>query len=291
MRHALARFRFMSVAQPDPSPPSENQYQKGANDYRTTVKWVLSTFGTVAAALVGGLQVTSLGALHGWRLYWALVAALIALGAVLIIVIAATSALLPVIGTYAGFAHDPEFKALRDFLRQDSSPLQGEATSAAELAHEYELADAEQQAAWTSFQANEDDAHADAYERAQGKYESLDGVVQTVTSLGLFLQIRNRVKRVMRVVYVGVLATGIGAIAFAYLAHPPAEAQAKEHKDVSQVNPVNCARYYSTLDELTDDERSISKHWPAPTVDAQANACGLHSKAALAHFLSYLALK
>jgi membrane protein required for beta-lactamase induction len=74
----------MSAISNNPPPPSENQYQKGINEYRATLKWVVSSFGAVAAALTVGLQVTSLGSLYGWRLYWALPSVTLAFGAVLI---------------------------------------------------------------------------------------------------------------------------------------------------------------------------------------------------------------
>jgi hypothetical protein len=283
----------MSPASNNPSAPSENRYQKGVNDYRATLKWVISSFGAVAAALIVGLQLTSLGSLEGWRLIWALVSVSVAFGAVLIIIIASSKVLTPVIGTYHGFAHAPEFKALNDFLRDDPSPLQKRADSAGELAEKYEGADAAKLATWEAYQDDQDDeARQAAYEAALATYERLNGVVGTVTTLGLFLYMRQRFTRVMRLVYGGILIAGIGVIAFAYLANPSADAKtqepAKKQKTVAQVQPVNCARYYLTLAELAYHEPNLSKHWLARSLDSQATACGLDNETAVTQFLTYL---
>jgi hypothetical protein len=106
--------------------------------------------------------------------------------------------------------------------------------------------------------------------------------VQTVTTLGLFLYMRERFDRVMRIVYGGILVAGIGIIAFAYLANPSAKAQTKKPKEkdktVTQVQAVNCSRYYLTLAELAHHEPDISEHWPAHSLDPQSIACGLDSE-------------
>jgi hypothetical protein len=277
------------------TPPPENKYQNAVNEYRATLKWVVSTFGAVAAALVVSLQLTSLGALHGSRLYGALACVGAGLGAILIVIVAAVRVLEPLQGTYAGFAQGSEFKALRDFLEKDPTPLQGEARTAAELAGNYDRAQQAQQATWDAYQANKDDAtHREAYERAKAEYDGLGPIMDSVGALGLYLYMRRRYYRMMPLVYTGIAVAGAGLIAFAYLANPPAQAQPKPpppqiiFKKVVQAQPPNCASYYFTLDELADDEPNIGSHWPAGPLDAQARACNLLSKRALAHFLTYL---
>lgn len=273
--------------------PSESSYQKGVNEYRSTLRWVVSSFGAVAAALLVGLQLTSLGSLEGWRLYWALASVAVAFAAILVIMIVASLVLTPVIGTYVDFAAGDEFKPLRDFLEHDASPLQQEANSAADLAEKYKIAEAAQLAAWEEHQANEnDDDRKKALKRAEDRYKAIDGTVMAVTGLGLLLYMRQRFRRVMQIVYGGILVAGICATAFAYLTNPPADAKTKEpakkHKMVAQVQPVTCARYYLTLAELAYHEPDISKHWLAHSLDSQATTCGLGSETAVAHFLTYL---
>jgi hypothetical protein len=268
--------------------PSESPYQKGVNEYRATLRWVVSSFGAVAAALLVGLQLTSLGSLEGWKLFWALVSVAVAFAAILVVMIAASRVFAPVIGTYVGFAEGDEFQALRDFLAHDPSPLQQEAHSAAELAEMYERAEAAQLAAWKAREADKNsDKRQKALEDAESAYEALDGTVRAVTSLGLFLYMRERFKRVMRIIFVCIFVAGIGATAFAYLANPPAAAKAKEPAK-KQAQSVNCARYYLTLAELAYHEPDISKHWLAHTLDSQAATCGLDSEVAVAQFLTYL---
>jgi hypothetical protein len=281
----------MSPISDSPPAPPPSQYQKAVSDYRETLKWVVSVFGAVAAALVVSLQLTSLGTLHGSRLYWALASVTAGLGSILIIIVAAVRVLVPIMGTYAGFAHGSEFEALRDFLDKDPSPLQGEAVTAAELADKYARAETAQSMAWSAFQAKKNDTNLKAYQRASSEFDSLAPVVASVTALGIFLHMRRKFARVMMIVYVGIAVAGVGLIAFAYLANPPAQAKPppEKQKKVAHVEPTNCAPYYLTLDELADDERNIGSHWPARSPDAQAIACGLHSKGALSRFLAYIA--
>jgi hypothetical protein len=279
------------------APPPENKYQNAVNEYRATLKWVVSTFGAVAAALVVSLQLTSLGALHGWRLYEAVACVGAGLGAILIVIVAAVRVLEPLQGTYAGFAQGSEFKALRDFLEKDQTPLQGEAGTAAELADKYDRAQQAQAAAWDAFQAKKDNPRREAYEHAKAEYDGLGPIMDSVGALGLYLYMRRRYYRMMPLVYAGIAIAGAGLIAFAYLANPPAEAHPKQlppqiiYKKVVKAQPPSCASYYFTLDELADDEPSIGNHWPAGSLDAQATACGLNGRRALAHFLTYLGRK
>jgi MFS family permease len=282
----------MSPASDSPPPPAETQYQKAVSEYRATLKWVISAFGAVATALVVGLQLTSLGALQGWRLDWSLVSVGVAFVAILVIIIAATRVLVPIMGTYAGFARAPEFKALTAFLRKDSSPLQDQADTAAQLAEKYDRAEAAQNLTWDTYQEKKDDTNRSAYERAKAEFDGLAPVVASVTALGIFLAMRRKFGRVMIMVYVAIAIAGACMIAFAYLANPPAEAKTKpqeEHKVVVQTKPANCARYYLTLAELAHHKPSISSHLPERTPDAQAIACGLPNKHALSLFLAYLA--
>src|SRR5438067_643610 len=119
------------------SPPSGEQYQRAIEQYRGIVKWLLSIFGAVAGVALAGVQFTSIGHLHGWRLFWAVLSATAGFGAVVAILLFAVRVLSPTGGTYNDFANGKHFKPLRDYLGRDRTPLRGHALDAAGLANIY----------------------------------------------------------------------------------------------------------------------------------------------------------
>jgi len=176
------------------------------------------------------------------------------------------------------------------------------------LAEKYKIAEAAQLAAWKASEAHKDDEGLKrALEIAEATYNNLDGTVMAVTSLGLLLYMRQRFRRVMQIIFVGILVAGIGATAFAYLANPPAHAKTKESAkkqntivqvnpatpkiDVSVNEPKTCVDLYLALDELAHAKPSIDSHWPTTSLGKQDHACGFHREQELARFLSYLAHK
>lgn len=279
----------MSSGSSSPPPAPGNQYREAIATYRTSVKWVISSFGAVAAALIVGIQLTSLGELHGERLVWALASIGVVFAAILAIIAAAVRVLSPISGTYAGFKSDPAFRPLRDFLALDKTPLRTKANDPGELAAKYEEALGLESEKWRLHNEKKEDKTLEAdYQAARSHRAALFPVVQAVTNLGLLLHTKQLFRQAMLVLYVGVALAAAGAVAFAYLANPPAPTKRSTSAEVliSPRLPLNCAGFYLTLDKLLRNEPKIAKAWPTRSVGPQARACGFETKQELTEFLS-----
>ncbi len=262
-----------------------DQYRAAIDTYRTTLKWVLSSFAAVAAALIVGVQLTSLGALHGQRLALALIAAGAAFAGVFGIILLAVRALAPVGGTRAEFAASRKFKPLRDYLARDQSPLRRMANSAEELAARLEEARTTEIEAKAQHDKNPTDpALRQAFENAKRDRETLAPVVDTVTRFGIYLRVQELFGQAMRAVSIGVPLAAAGALAYAYLANPP--------KPPPPGASVDCAAYYLELDSLADDDPALAPWFRSlrgsAAADARAQACGFHTNADLAGFVDRL---
>lgn len=265
------------------TPQPGNQYREAIAEFRTNVKWVVSSFGAVAAALVVGIQLTSLGELHGYRLIWSVVSAAIVFAAILAIIGFTTRVLSPMGATYAGFKDGVEFGPLRDFLEKDKKPLRRQAETASELADAYDHALEVESEKWALHDANKtDETLKSEYDAAHANSEGLFQVVSAVTSLGIFLRTRQLFQQAMRTVYIGVALAAAGTLAFAYLANPPS---------APKKSTVNCIAFYVSLDQLLDDEPELAKSSPRKSLEPQAHACGINTAAQRKSLLSTLAAR
>jgi hypothetical protein len=183
---------------------------------------VVASFGAAAAALIAGVQLTSIGEVSGWRLVGSFASAAVAFGAVCAIIFAAVRVLVPEGGTYNDFADGQDFQSLRDYLATDDSPLRNQARDANDLAAKYTQALEAEHSAWNACQKNPSDQQAlQNYRDAQADRQSLFSVVRTLTSLGLFLRTKKLFGEAMHVMYIGVAIAAAGAVSYAYLANPP----------------------------------------------------------------------
>lgn len=221
-----------------PSPPSvADQYSAAIDTCRTTVKWVLSSFAAVAAALIAGVQLTSLGQLRDGRLAWSVVAAIVGFGCVFAIVLSSVRALMPTGGTYSGFAEAPEFQPLRDVVIADPALLRGKAANLADLAKNYEDALVAESEAYEQYKVATDDKQLTArYKSATAERAALFPTVQGLTSLGVYLHVRKLCDQTFDLIKVLVPLAAIAAGAFAYAANPPSSA-AKPAASISQTGP------------------------------------------------------
>lgn len=281
------------------------EYRGAIDTYRSIAKWVVSSFGAVGGALVVGVQLTSLGELHGLRLAGSLAAIALVFSAVLSIIKAAVRVLLPVRLSHQGFAAAPQFQPLRDDLEADPSPLQGEATSPGALAQRYEEylkykenAQKAYEDAERAHQARRDEDSLIARDNARRTRDQADEdadalheTVMRIVWLGRMLWTRRLFRRAMRTIYVALIVAAIGAVGFAYAANPPAThvAQPPPSGHLTVHEPKTCVDLYLALDSLVDDEPDIASHWPTSALGAQDRACGFRSITDLARFLRALA--
>jgi hypothetical protein len=219
-----------------PQTTAEDQYRSAIESYRNVIKWVLSSFAAVAAALIAGLQLSTLGQVEGEALVWSLIGIAVAFTGIVAIILFAVQVLVPIGATYRQFKNSRDFKPLREYLRNDDAPLRRKATSAASLAEAYDAAiETEMAAGKSSKEQPADREREQRFEHATAERKELFEIVVAVTKLGLTLRTQQLFRRAMWAVRVGVVAAAIGAIVFAYFANPPKTSEATEASSLGQV--------------------------------------------------------
>lgn len=205
-----------------PSPPQQpDQYAAAIDSCRGVLKWVLSTFGAIAAILVAGLQLTSVGQLHGTRLVVSVVAFSVAFGSVFWIIMLAIRVLAPTGGTYSEFESGAAFHALRESLVRDQAPLRGKASSAEELAREYTESLKQEGEAYRIAAADPSDENIHKYATATANRQSLYPTLMAITSFGVYLRVRELFDQTGTAIKFLVPVIAVAAVVFAYAANPP----------------------------------------------------------------------
>jgi hypothetical protein len=212
-----------------PQTAAVDQYRAAVEGYRSVIKWVLSSFAAVAAALIAGLQLSTLGQVEGEALFWSLLGITVAFVGILAIILFAVQVLVPIGATYRQFEHSKDFKPLLSYLERDNAPLRRKATSASGLADAYDAAiETEMTAEKFSKEKPADPERKQRLEDATAERKELFEIVAAVTRLGLTLRTEQLFKRAMWAVRVGVVAAAIGGVVFAYFANPPKAPAATE---------------------------------------------------------------
>ncbi len=272
------------------------QYRTAIDAYRSIAKWVISSFGAVAAALVVGVQLTSLGELHGWRLHLAFVSVAVVFGCVLTIMAVASRLLVPLRVNYRGFAKGREFGPLRKALKQDNSDLENEADTAAALAEKFETLRSELRATRRKHEEDSSAITEQAVKDAEQDVAIVYEHVMRISWLGRFLRTKQIYRQTMAVLYVAVVIAAAGAIGFAYFSSPPAEDPSSKHAQVHVTVggprlldwPRSCARLYFALDKLAAAEPRVGPLWPAGSLSKWDRTCGLRSKGDVERALEFL---
>jgi hypothetical protein len=244
------------------SAPAASPYKDAVDNYRSTLKWVITTYGSVAGALIVGLQLTSLGGLHGTRLYSAIGAAAVALIALMVVLGMAAYALTPVGGSYAEFQTSKTFAKLREQVPWENqnppSPfLRGQGEGLRDLIQRLNTAQDEERT-------------------------NIFTVLGSLTELGILLRVRQLFTRALVAVVLAVPVVAGAVVAYAYLANPP-----------DPTKTVDCTTYYTNLHTLATDSPSLvsalqhGNKTPLPIkIDAQSKACGVTNNAELARLLT-----
>jgi hypothetical protein len=271
----------------------EDSQRKVVETYRSISRWVVSTFGAVAGALLVGVQLSSLGKLHGSHLDWALASVAVLFLAILAVIGAAVRVLTPVRVIYDGFGA-PEFKALRKAVKHDKALLGGRAASLDELAREYDAAETRQKEAHEAHERTQSEATKKSLEEAEENTNAWDEPVMEMVWLGRSLHTRRVFKQSMAITLLAILLAAAAATSFAYQSSMPTKEGKEPQNHPSKVHvsvnePKTCVDLYLALDSLADDEPHIGSHWPTSSLGAQDHACGFHNVHELARFLSFLA--
>jgi hypothetical protein len=291
----------MSDVSAGSAPGSNRQYTDAIQSYRSIAKWVVSTFGAVGAAFVVGLSLNTLGGLSEWRVVMSIICIVVGFGAIVFAIEAATAVLEPSRVTFDGFEESPDFEPLRTLLKDDPSPLDGEATTAQGLAAKLE--EFEKHEGVAREYADEHPENPVAARRVREREQDVGYLYEKVSGLALLgqmLLIKKKYLESKKKIYGAVVAAGLAAIGFAFASNPPhhetpstTQATVKPQIHVSVGGPRlldwprSCARLYFVLDKLATAEPRVGPLWPAGSLSDWDRACGLRSRADVARALAF----
>lgn len=209
-----------------PAAPSD-QYSAGIDRYRTTAKWLISTFAALGAVLIAGVQITGIGNLSGHRLHMAILGLAIGLLGVAVAIAAATSVLTPEVAVPEQLVSQRRFEPLRKYVRKYPAPLlHDKASNLAALVkavNDAVVDEADKYKSYVSRKAG-DAGYAAAeteFTDASNTRQSLQATIDHLQGLGLLMVVRRRFVVAICVMFPAALVAAGGAVLFTYWANPP----------------------------------------------------------------------
>lgn len=301
----------MSAGSPSNSlSDTADQNRKVIDEYRSIAKWVVSSFGAVAGALVVGVQLSSLGELKGSNLWWAAISLTVLFLAILAVIASAARVLLPVRLTYKRLATGRKFKPLRRAMAEEKHrELEDVTKKLEEEVAKVDLAIARTDQARAALKDEKTAENEDALEKAKQLMAEWDVRITKKVWRGRTAYTEYVFACSMLAIIVGLIAAAIAASGFAYAsssstkatpsvtnvhvsfsepkAKPAPPSATNVHVSVNE--PKTCVDLYLALDELARAKPNIGSHWPTTSLGKQDRVCGFHTEKELAHFLSFLA--
>ncbi len=228
-----------------PSPPVSpaNPYQKGVDQIRSTATWLIAAFAAVATVMLAGSQLSSVGKLtmadDPLRLWTALIAAFVAVGATIYAIFGLTNVLAPVMASLGALRVEGASESPLAKLAADDSGLLAGRTDVPALLDDYETQRKNQFSAFSDQtkahkeldEAINDDAKKFASirsiaadkrrDRADAEVGVLRKTVVALTQLSAYLQVSSRFEKERTKVIWSGAAAAIAIIAFAWAANPP----------------------------------------------------------------------
>jgi hypothetical protein len=272
------------------TPDVAEPHRQAIATYRSIARWVVSSFGATAGAVVVGVQLTSIGELHGSRLVASLGCLGVLLSAVLLIIGAALRVLTPIRSTHKELATSSAFKPLWKDLKR-KNPAADPQRQLARTVSEYEAAQRYRQQAQKSHNQHKSPETEDALIDAESLTADWKRPVMKRLWLGHALYVRRRFWQAVVTTFVAVVVAAVAGTGFAYVSSetttPPPRPVTNVHVVVNE--PKTCVDLYLALDRLAQTTPIIGSRWPTRSLGAQDHACGFRNNAELTRFLSYLA--
>jgi hypothetical protein len=208
----------------------------GIDRLRETAKWLIGAYAAVGAAIIAGLQLTSLGKVEDdARLWVGAVAAAVALLAVMTGISKIAGVLAPAKVEAQDLGPNSEAEKM---VQATPTLLKGQATTLAELRSKYDVAladfEVKRSAAHGPFDspAAQNAAESDA-EQAHRRMMALFGPLEQMRKLVLFEKVQKRYDDAKHALGVAGIVIVAGVITFAWAANPSdesqADAKAQEH--------------------------------------------------------------
>jgi hypothetical protein len=297
----------MSASSDSATATAVDGFRKAIDSYRSIAKWVVSSFGAVAAALVVGLPLTSLGELHDLTLVGAILCVVVVLAAILFVIRTASRVLEPLppvdrADLAKGIAF---FKPLDDFIEKDASVLGwDDVRTAAQLSAKYDGRRKEKKDAWKPYAREPGNTvKQKAYENADKAAEEVRERLDLLVTFGSTLRMEQLYRQAMNKTYAAIAVAGAVAIVFACLSSSPADADSDREKAIaSSQAPINvkvggprlldwprsCARLYFAVDKLAAAEPRVGPLWPKGSLSPWDRKCGLENRADVQRALEFL---
>lgn len=295
----------MSAGSDSASAASADNYRKAIDSYRSLAKWVVSSFGAVAAALVVGLPLTALGELHDLALVGAIACVVVVFVAIGVVIRTASGVLEPQdpVGRSDLAKGISFFKPLDDFLADNPSMLgRDDVSTAAGLKGKYDELREKRKTAWRTYAGEQSEANKRAFDEATDAAEEVRERLDLLVTFGGALRMKQLYKDAMKKVYVAIGVSIAVAICFALLSSSAANAGSDMEASASTPPPIHvtvggprlldwprsCARLYFALDKLAAAERRVGPLWPPGSFSDWDRKCGLRSRADVTRALSFL---
>lgn len=219
-----------SLNQPDAAPAATGSdlLRSNIDQLRATAKWIIAAYAAVGAALAGGSQLSSLGAIHGQRLILAAAGALFAFVGIAVAIGAVVKVLTP---EQTDLSELTPSSSVGTRVSRDPSLLLGQAPSLEDLRSDYlkaltAFAEARQ---LSNSNPTDTDLKQDALNN-QDRLKALSHAVQYLRTLMLYDKVRYAFTGTKRWLIGAYIAVASGLLLFAYATNPPKPATGSNSK-------------------------------------------------------------
>jgi hypothetical protein len=211
------------MATPPPPAAVGDALTKAADRIRATAQWLITAFAAVAAVLIAGSQLSSLGDLGGWRLAVAFICVVIAVAAVAYAIGQAAGVATAGRASLGDLAN-PDETALGDIRQRvngDPALLAGY-TDVAALSTDYATTLSQRKDALADYYKNVDDQGKEKAARvADAQAQVVDQAAQRLLSVASFYTLSKKFNDARPRMLVGALVGALAIVGFAWAAHPP----------------------------------------------------------------------
>lgn len=225
----------MSVA--EKASPTNEAYA-AIDKLRDSARWLILAFAAIGVALAGSAPLSNLGQLKidDWRLWIAVGAAVVGLGAIAAAIWAAVSVAEPITCDLPTLVQDQELAAM---FAANWELLRGHGRSLAAFDAEY--GDAREDYLEALQRLERDRTPKNIHDEAEAKKRLFDlaPVVERISEEGLLIGARRKYRRALRSMFAAALLAGFAIVAFTWASNPP---EAKAEKGKATASPSSIER-------------------------------------------------
>jgi hypothetical protein len=232
----------MSAA--EESAPASEAYV-AIDKLRESARWLILAFAAIGVALAGSAPLSNLGKLEidDWRLWVAVGAAAVGLGAIAAAIWAAVNVAEPITRDLATLVKDRELAAL---FAANWELLRGHGRSLAAFKKEYDGAREGYREALQRLEEERTDKNVQDEAEKKKRFFQLAPIVARITEEGLLIAARRKYRRALRAMFAAALVAGFAIVAFTWASNPaeakPAKEKAKPAKEKAKASLASIER-------------------------------------------------